>query len=102
MMGKVVRWTIIRDSGNTQIEPGEGSTAMVGAKRSYLDILQMVYVDMMSGGSVYDRPNMLLADGKIVVQSDLSKLAYKYGTARKDAIDAAVAKVNKEYDRSFD
>lgn len=61
-------YTIIKESGRTGVY----------GDRYYLDILNAVGHEYMSAGGNWDRPNMLLMNGKIVVESGLADLAWNY------------------------
>ena len=61
-------YTIIRESGRTEVY----------GDRYYLWILNAVGYEYMSAGRNWDRPNMLLMNGKIVVEHGLADLAWNY------------------------
>ena len=62
-------FTVIRDSGRTS---WHGDT-------EYRAVLDLVYADFRTAGSNWDAPNMLLMDGKVVVESGFADMASKYG-----------------------
>ena len=66
-------FTVIRDSGRTS---WHGDTE----DRTVLDL---VYADFRTAGSNWDAPNMLLMDGKVVVESGFADMAWKYGERRR-------------------
>ena len=66
-------FTVIRDSGRTS---WHGDT-------EYRAVLDLVYADFRTAGSNWDAPNMLLMDGKVVVESGFADMAWKYGERRR-------------------
>lgn len=94
------KWTIIRRSGAASTEWGPDEHGASG-KKDYLDILNLVYNDMMGGGSNYDHPNMLLSDGKVVIESGLTDLAYAYGIDLRNAYEHARNTTGTKHDRVF-
>ena len=67
-------FTIIRYSGHTS---WHGDT-------EYRAILDLVYADFRTAGRNWDAPNMLLMDGKVVVESGFADMAWKYGERRRE------------------
>lgn len=94
------KWTVIRCSGAAETFWGPDEHGASG-KRDYLDVLNHVYNDMVAGGSTYDRPNMLLSDGKVVIDSGLTDLAYAYGTDLRNAYEHARNTTGTKHDRVF-
>lgn len=72
-------YTIIKESGRTEWLPD----------KTYQAVLAGVYREYCSAGGNLDRPNMLLLNGKVVVESGLTDLAWKYGN-RASALRQAV------------
>lgn len=68
-MTKPFNYTIIKKSGRTEWLP----------ETFYQAVLDSVYREYCSAGGNWDRPNMLLLNGKVVVESGLADLAWKYG-----------------------
>lgn len=69
-------FAVVYENGRAETQK-EGST--------YWSILDAVYREYQSAGGNWNRPNMLLLNGKVVIDRGLSDLAWKYG---KDAYDA--------------
>lgn len=67
-MRKHPMYTIIKESGRAEVY----------VDRDYLGILNAVGHEYMSAGGNWDRPNMLLMNGKIVVEYGLADRAWKY------------------------
>ena len=67
-MKKKPMYTIIKESGRAEVY----------SDRDYMGILSGVGHEYMSAGGNWDRPNMLLMNGKIVVEYGLADLAWKY------------------------
>lgn len=74
MSRKQPNFTIIKESGRTEFF----------TDRDYFGILSSIYHEYMSAGSNWDRPNMLLMDGKIVISEKLSEIAWSYGQRNRD------------------
>ena len=79
------RFAIIRSSGQAE-NAKDGST--------YWSILDAIFQDYQSTENL---PTMLLHNGKVVVEKGLYDLAWKYGTAKRDALNAAAEKVRVEH-----
>lgn len=96
------RWTIIRLSGQAYMECGYGSAAESGKlARDYFGVLYSIYTEMRQGGCNYDHPNVLMADGKVVIADNLSSIAYGYGKELDDAVQKARDEVKKKHDRGL-
>lgn len=67
-------FTVIRKSGRTS---WHGDT-------EYRTVLDLVYADFRTAGRNWDAPNMLLMDGKVVVESGFADMAWKYGERRRE------------------
>lgn len=67
-MASAMNFTVVRLSGRPEFY----NTA------TYFDVLDKVAVEYGSAGSNWDRPNMLLLNGKVVVKSGLSETAWKW------------------------
>lgn len=75
-------YTIIKESGKTEWCPDT----------TYQAVLASIYREYCSAGSKWDRPNMLLLNGKVVVEHGLADLSWEYGQhaskLRKEVEDA--------------
>ena len=67
-------YTIIKESGRTEWLPDT----------TYQAVLAGVYREYCSAGGNWDRPNMLLLAGKVVVENGLSDLAWDFGQKSYD------------------
>ena len=77
-MSKGQNFTVIRLSGKTEfIHNGD-----------YLGLLSNISHEYGSAGSNWDRPNMLLLNGKIVVSEGLSEIAWDYGKCSRELHEA--------------
>lgn len=98
----IKRWTIVRRSGQAYMEWGHGSAAEGGrTARDYFGVLYVVYNEMRQGGCNYDHPNVLMADGKVVIADNLSSVAYNYGKELDDALQKARDEVNAKHSRGL-
>jgi hypothetical protein len=61
--------------------------------KTYWQVLADIHMQYMSAGGNWDRPNMLIRNGEVVIASDLASEAYKYGQALYDAQRQATAVV---------
>ena len=68
-MTKPLNYTIIKESGKTEWLPDS----------FYQAVLAGIYREYCSAGGNWDRPNMLLLNGKVVVEKGLTDLAWEYG-----------------------
>lgn len=73
-MSKHTNFTIIKESGRTEFF----------TDRDYFSILSSIAHEYGSAGSNWDRPNMLLMNGKIVVSEKLSEIAWDYGERNRE------------------
>lgn len=73
-MSEKQRFTVIRESGRCEFFDTAG----------YLDILDKVSIEYNSAGGGWDRPNMLLLNGKVVIESGLSEIAWDYGKRKQE------------------
>lgn len=80
-------YTIIRESGRTDFV----------ADASYFTILTSVSTEYRSAGGNWDRPNMLLRNGKIVVTEGLSEIAWQYGKRSQELYDEMLKKIQQEF-----
>lgn len=86
-MGKGQNWTIIKKSGRTEyILDGD-----------YYSIISSVGRDYMSAGGNWDRPNMLLLNGKIVIAAGLADVGYKYAKRDRELHDEISRKIREEF-----
>lgn len=86
-MGKGQNWTIIKESGRTEYIPDS----------DYYSVISSVGRDYMSAGGNWDRPNMLLLNGKIVVASGLADIGYKYAKRGLELYDEISRKICEEF-----
>ena len=61
--------TVIRLSGRTEFY----------ADADYFAVLSVIAHEYGSAGSNWDRPNMLLMNGRVVVSEGIADIAWKYG-----------------------
>ena len=66
-----LNYTIIKASGRTEWMP----------ETTYQAVLSSVYREYCSAGSNWDGPNMLLLNGRVVVDTGLADIAWRYGTS---------------------
>lgn len=86
-MVKAQNWTIIKESGRTEFIP-DGD---------YYSILSSVGRDFMSAGGSWDRPNMLLLNGKIVIAAGLADVGYKYAKRDRELHAEISRKIREEF-----
>lgn len=86
-MTKGQNWTIIKESGNARF--------IIDA--DYYEVLLGIGYDFMSASSKWDRPNMLLLNGKIVVESGLADIAYAYMERMKELNSEVTRKLREEF-----
>lgn len=72
-------FTVIRRSGDAMVFSKDHPTLE--------KVFDHIFQDQQSGGSNYDRPNMLFQDGLVIVESGLSDLVWKLVTAKHKAMD---------------
>lgn len=93
---KVALWTMMRASGAVEIFSGPASHASM--RYDYLGVLDWIGRDMMTGGSTYDRPTLLFADGKQVELTEhLTDMGYRYVNEKHAAHEQALAAVNAKW-----
>lgn len=63
---------------------GNGRAETVKDGMDYWSILDSVYVAYQSAGGNWNRPVMLLRNGKVVVEKGLADLAWNYGREKSD------------------
>lgn len=63
--------------------------AITPQTHEYFRILSKIYEDYQSGGSNWDKPNKLLRNGNVVVETNLAEVAWNYGSALRNAISKA-------------
>ncbi|EQA97250.1 hypothetical protein [Sphingobium sp. HDIP04] len=86
------RFVIVTRSGRAE-NCKDGST--------YWSILSDVYARYQSAGGNWDRPNMLLLNGKIVIASGLADKAWDYGRAKFERTAQTVAALQVEQAPDF-
>lgn len=86
-MVKGQNWTIIKESGRTEFKPDE----------DYYSVIASIGRDFMSSGGNWDRPNMLLLNGKIVIAEGLADIGYKYAKRSSELYDEADRKIREEF-----
>lgn len=84
---KPIRWTVIRASGRAETHESY----------DYYQLLSHYHTDMSAGGSTYDHPNILLLNGKVVVEKDFIDKAWAYGQDWRKAYDEVNARVRAEH-----
>lgn len=80
-------FTIIRESGRTEFF----------ANYDYFSILSNVHHEYSTAGRNWDRPNMLLMNGKIVITEGLSEIAWKYGMRNRELHNEIHKKIREEF-----
>lgn len=86
-MPKGSNFTVIRQSGRTEFF----------SDGDYFSILSSVAHEYGSAGGNWDRPNMLLLNGKVVVPEGLADIAWKYGRRNRELHDELHAKIQAEF-----
>lgn len=86
-MSEKRNYTIIRLSGRTEYFPDA----------DYYGVLGNIYHEHMSAGSNWDRPNMLLMNGKVVVSEDVTDIAWKHGERNRQLHNELRDKLRKEF-----
>lgn len=87
MMAKHPYFTIIKESGRAEFY----------SDRDYYQILSSVAHEYGSAGGSWDRPNMLLKDGKVVVPEKLADIAWKYGQRSRKLYDQTEKQLREEF-----
>ena len=80
-------YVVMRRSGHVMQMGGMGGG--VTHQGPYLAILGKVTTEMQSAGSTHDAPDKLFLNGKCVIESGLSSIAWKYSEDLRDAQIAA-------------
>lgn len=100
-MAEIKRWTILRNSGAAETLWGPAAKNTGNAVYPYLSVLEWIYRDQSAGGSMYDTPNMLFADGKLVMEGNLTDAAHEYVTNKRAAMDKLSRQIDADYDKDF-
>jgi hypothetical protein len=87
--GEEKRYVVMTRAGNIRRFSG-GLSSGTESLGPYLSILDGIYIEFQSAGGNWDRPDKLFLNGKIVVESGLADLAWKYAQDRAAATQAAV------------
>jgi len=85
-------WTVIKDSGRTEFYQ----------ETDYFSVIAAVGHQYMQAGANWDRPNMLLLNGKVMVESGLAELGYKYVQRRRELYEEVTKKLNDEFAPEFE
>lgn len=72
------RFTAIRHNGATRVWDDAG----------WPEVYRDMYSEMQSAGSTYSKYNMLLCDGKMLIQENVSDAAYRYCCELDEEISA--------------
>lgn len=87
MTAKVHHYLVVTRSGRPwlggSVSPGLTSTD--DPEATYWSILQKIFTEYQSAGSQWDRPWVLMLDGRIVVEGELSEVAWDYCTKLREA-----------------
>lgn len=86
-MAKGENYTIIKLSGRTEFFPDA----------DYYSVLSNVFHEYMSAGSNWDRPNMLLFNGRVVMTEGLADLAWNYGERNRALHEEIHTKIRAEF-----
>jgi len=90
-MPKNMNFTVIRSSGRTEFFHDS----------SYFLVLSSVAHEYGSAGGNWDRPNMLLLNGKVVVAEGLADIAWEYGQRSRKLHDELNKKLNDEFTQEW-
>lgn len=63
----------------------------------YFTLLEQIYSHHMTAGGNWDPPNMLLVNGKVVVESGLDKAAWNYGQALRQALQRVRVDIKEKH-----
>lgn len=85
-------WTVIKESGRTEFYQDT----------DYFSVIAAVGHQYMRAGSNWDRPNMLLLNGRVVVESGLAGLGYKYVQRSRELHEEFTKKLNDEFAPDFE
>lgn len=80
-------FTIIRLSGRTEFF----------ADADYFGVLANISLEYGSAGSQWDRPNMLLLNGKVVVAEGIADIAWKFGERNRELHDKLHRQIRDEF-----
>lgn len=72
-------YTVVTEKGLTSVH----------RDATYTSVLGIVYREYKSAGGDWDRPNMLLRDGKVVVHEGLADKAWEFGEYESKAYEKA-------------
>lgn len=72
------------------------------ASPAYHSILDAIYVEYMSAGGNWDRPDILIHNGKVVVAKGLANIAWDYGKAFIQARMEAAAQINARFEACWE
>lgn len=86
-MAKQQNWTIIKESGRAEFK----------TDTDYFSILSSIGHEFMTAGGNWDRPNMLLLNGKIVVEEGVADLGYEYFIRSRELHDEINRKIREEF-----
>ena len=86
-MAKGENYTIIRLSGRTEFF----------SDADYFTILASIAHEYGSVGGNWDRPNMLLLNGKVVVPENIAEIAWEYGQRNRKLHDEIHQKIRSEF-----
>lgn len=90
-MAKGDNYTIIKNSGRTEFI----------ADGDYFSILSGIAHDYGSAGRNWDRPCMLLLNGRIVVSEGITDIAWKYGQRSRQLYDEIREQLQKEFEPAW-
>lgn len=80
-------FTVIKLSGRTEFS----------SDRDFFTILSMIGHEFASAGSNWDRPNMLLMNGKVVIEDGLADIAWKYSERNRELHEEIRRKIQSEF-----
>lgn len=80
-------WTVVKESGRTEFY----------ADTAYHSVIAAVGHQFMRTGSNWDRPNVLLFNGKVVVESGLAELGYRFVERCRELREAMEQKLREEF-----
>lgn len=86
-MGKTRNFTVIRLSGRTEFK----------SDTDYFSVLASIAHEYGSAPGNWDRPNMLLLNGKVVVAEGIADIAWKYGQRNRELHDEIHRKIRDEF-----
>jgi len=86
-------YAVMRRSGCMMVFRGGLGAAAAHTTGGYLAILSQIGDEMMSAGGEYDAPDKLFLNGKLMVESGLSEMAYQYHRDTVSARQAAAREV---------